>query len=245
MLHAAPVPGCYWGKTQQCPLLHWLCRYVWSLCLWNKHPTYPPTHPPKQTHAHHMNFIPSRPICFWSRLALLFCFRRGTHLLRPTHHTACGGAVRRRPGPRWDVPLSAPTLSYAHLWTGPIHRSGRNGRGGFYSTELLCLRLKSIVNRNCEQAENFMVRCSIANCFFWFLPGLLLQNRGRVWWLVYAHKKGTSVSVWNTALLLFPLTRPNEVTKPCSPLAVLQKRRPAHVWTGRQSALSLGQRGCP
>lgn len=37
MLHAASVPGCYWGKTQQCPLLHWLCWYVQFMCLRNKY----------------------------------------------------------------------------------------------------------------------------------------------------------------------------------------------------------------
>lgn len=103
MLHAASVPRRHRWKTQQCPLLHRLCRYVWSPAvksrLWPR--------------------VGLKPCCFF--------VRRGTRLLGPTHDAACCGAQRGRPGPRRDVSLSSPALSHAHLRAGPVDRSGRNG----------------------------------------------------------------------------------------------------------------------
>lgn len=73
-----------------------------------------------------------------------FLIRGGAHLLRPAHHAARGGAVWRQPGPWWDIPLSAPALPHAHLWTGPIHRSGRNARDKAFSISKLKLIVKNM-----------------------------------------------------------------------------------------------------
>lgn len=173
-------------------------------------------------------------------------FRRGAHLFRPTHHSACSGAIRRWPGPGWDVPLSAPALSHAHLWAGPIHRSGRNAREGFRAQGCFCMWMwagckqftaaqmfhswqlsgfcQGFFCRTEDEFDDWCMRirrvCFCERCSF-------VDSSIAVTWRITSLWEEHNMMIWS----FLP--------------AVLQQRGSAHVWTSRQSALSHGQRGCP
>lgn len=104
LLHAAPVAGRHRGETQQRPLLHWICWYVWT---------------------DSSRYFFRAVFCTLSRcLLVLPPTRGGAHLPGPSHNPTCRGAVWRREGTGRLLPLSAPTLPHAHLWAGPFHCSG-------------------------------------------------------------------------------------------------------------------------